>query len=137
MAKQSRRFLLSNPSRYEASSAEEPLLTEEDEIRRDEDEPIWTSSLATTGASGQSFHGDSLQTAALMSEITSSSARGLMSPSSPTEGPTSAKEPLLVDEEGKDTESTEIDQATQSDNVEKKPFISPEYQLTISHFIVS
>ncbi|PQE28500.1 ABC transporter protein [Rutstroemia sp. NJR-2017a WRK4] len=128
MGKQNRNLLHSYSSKHEATSTEEPLLAEEDEIPKEDDEPIWTSAVATNSALEHSFHGASLQTEAFMSEITPSSA------SSPTECPSSAKEPLLADEEGENTETAEVDQAVQSDGVKKKPFISPEYRLAISHF---
>jgi hypothetical protein len=131
MWKQNRNPLLSHSAKHEAASTEEPLLPERDGILKEDNDSIWTSSLTTNRAPEQSFHGASLQTEAFMREITPSSA------SSPTELPSSAKEPLLVDEEGKDTETTEADQSVQCDDGKRRPFISPEYRLAISHFLVS
>ncbi|KAF7939509.1 hypothetical protein EAE99_001314 [Botrytis elliptica] len=79
------------------------------------------------------FHGAPLQTDALMEEILSPHSGGFNSPTTPTQWPTSAKEPLLPGEEG-----TQIDNG----NVEvidpppksKARYISAEYRLALSHF---
>lgn len=81
------------------------------------------------------FHGAPLQTDALMEEILSPHSADFNSPTSPTQWPASAKEPLLPGDEGIQIDNGNVEVISPQPKT-KVPYISAEYKLALSHFRV-
>lgn len=95
-------------------------------------------SLSSIGMVGRThrFHGAPLQTGALMEEILSPHSGDFNSPTSPTQWPASAKEPLLPGDEGIRIDNCNVE-VVEPPPKTKTPYISAEYRLALSHFRVS